>query len=50
MEIAKQYFETFFKSDIFVGQMRTRLGITGWERKGPEEAAQALMQMIAQSR
>ena len=47
--IAKQYFETFFKSDIFVGQMRTRLGIPGWERKGPEEAAQALMQMISQS-
>ena len=48
--IAKQYFETFFKSDIFVGQLRTRLGIKGWERKGPEEAAQALLDMIAQRR
>jgi hypothetical protein len=45
-EIAKRYFEAFFKRDIFVGQMRTRLGITGWERKGPEEAAQALLQRI----
>jgi hypothetical protein len=45
-EIAKRYFEAFFKHDIFIGQMRTRLGITGWERKGPEEAAQALLQMI----
>jgi hypothetical protein len=45
-EIAKRYFEAFFKQDIFIGQMRTRLGITGWERKGPEEAAQALLQMI----
>ena len=31
--IAKQYFETFFKSDIFVGQMRTRLGIKGGNAK-----------------
>jgi len=49
-EIAKRYFESFFKQDLFVGQMRTRLGIPGWERKGPEEAAQALLDIIAQSR
>jgi hypothetical protein len=47
-EIALRYFETFFKRNIFVGQLRTRLGIIGWERKGPEEAAQALLQTIAQ--
>ena len=46
-EIALRYFDTFFKRKIFVGQLRTRLGITGWERKGPEEAAQALLQVIA---
>jgi hypothetical protein len=45
-EIAKRYFEAFYKQDLFVGQMRTRLGIPGWEHRGPEEAAQALMQMI----
>jgi hypothetical protein len=47
-EIALRYFETFFKRNIFVGQLRTRLGIIGWERKGPEEAARALLQTIAQ--
>ena len=46
-EIALRYFETFFKRNIFVGQLRTRLGITGWERKGPEEAARALLQTIS---
>ena len=47
-EIAKQFFEAFFKKDIFVGQLRTRLGIVGWEQKGPEEAARALLLMISQ--
>ncbi|MCK7506618.1 MAG: hypothetical protein MZV70_22840 [Desulfobacterales bacterium] len=47
-EIAKRYFKAFFDKDIFVGQLRTRLGIAGWERKGPEEAAQALLTMISQ--
>ncbi len=44
--IAKRYFEAFFNTGIFVGQMRTRLGISGWERKGPEAAAAALMKMV----
>jgi hypothetical protein len=47
-EIAKRFFEAFFKKDIFVGQLWTRLGIVGWEQKGPEEAAQALLEMISQ--
>jgi energy-coupling factor transporter ATP-binding protein EcfA2 len=47
-EIAKRYFEVFFQHKIFVGQLRTRLGIIGWERKGPEEAARALLQTIDQ--
>jgi hypothetical protein len=47
-EIAKQFFEAFFKEDIFVGQLRTRLGIVGWEQKGPEEAARALLLIISQ--
>jgi hypothetical protein len=47
-EIAKRFFEAFFKNEIFVGQLRTRLGIAGWERKGPEEAARALLLMISQ--
>ncbi len=47
-EIAKRFFDAFFKKDIFVGQLRTRLGLVGWERKGPEEAAHALLNMISQ--
>ena len=45
--IAKRFFEMFFKKNVFVGQLRTRLGIAGWERKGPEEAAYALLQMVS---
>jgi hypothetical protein len=46
-EIAGRFFEAFFVNKIFVGQLRTRLGITGWERQGPEEAARALLIMIS---
>lgn len=45
-EIAQKYFEAFFDRDIYVGQLRTRLGINGWERKGPEEAAAALLNVL----
>jgi energy-coupling factor transporter ATP-binding protein EcfA2 len=45
-EIAVRYFEDFFRHNIFVGQLRTRLGIDGMERKGPEEAARALLKLI----
>lgn len=48
-EIAKRVFEAFFNEDIFVGQLRTRLGIVGWEQKGPEEAARALLRMVSQT-
>jgi hypothetical protein len=47
-EIAVKFFENFFRHNIFVGQLRTRLGIEGMERKGPEEAAKALLQLIPQ--
>lgn len=46
-EIAGKYFDVFFKKGVFVGQIRTRLGIAGWEMKGPEEAAKELLQIIA---
>ncbi len=45
--VAKKYFEAFFKKGLTVGQMRTRLGIPGWERKGPEAAAKELLKLIA---
>lgn len=47
-EIAERYFDTMFRQDVFVGQLRTKLGIAGSERKGPEQAAKALLDMITQ--
>ncbi|HLN21380.1 MAG TPA: hypothetical protein VK213_09850 [Bacteroidales bacterium] len=45
-EIAKRYFNAFFSKNIFVGQMRTRLGISGYESSGPREAAMELLKII----
>ncbi len=45
-EIAQKYFQAFFKAGIFVGQMRTRLGLSGYEQTGPQEAAKKLLAMI----
>lgn len=46
-KISKSYFEVFFKKEIFVGQLRTRLGIKGYEGIGPEEAARELLKIIS---
>jgi hypothetical protein len=48
-KIAKKYFDSFFKSNVFVGQMRTRLGIKGYESSGPKEAALELLKIIGVS-
>lgn len=45
--IAGKYFESFFRNNIFVGQMRTRLGLSGHETSGPKEAATELLKVIA---
>ncbi len=45
-EIAQKYFEEFYRKGLFVGQLRTMLGIPGWEHKGPEEAAKALLKLM----
>ncbi|MCX6334634.1 MAG: phosphoenolpyruvate carboxykinase [Bacteroidia bacterium] len=45
-KIAKEYFESFFKNNVFVGQMRTMLGIAGQETSGPKEAATELLRII----
>ncbi len=42
-KLAIKYFDAFFKKDVFVGQMRTRLGIPGYEITGPELAAKKLL-------
>ncbi len=44
--IAQKYFEHFFDKGIFVGEMRTQLGISGKELTGPGESAHALLNML----
>jgi hypothetical protein len=46
-KIAEKYFNHFYNRDMFVGQIRTQLGIKGMEHKGPEIAARALIDMIS---
>ncbi len=45
-ELASRYFQHFFDAGTFVGQLRTRLGLPGWETRGPEEAARTLITVI----
>ncbi len=45
-KIAKKFFDLFFERKIAVGQLRTRLGIPGFEKKGPESAAKAMFDYI----
>ncbi len=45
-EIAHRFFKAFFDNGIFVGQIRTRLGLSGWEMKGPMEASKELLTVI----
>lgn len=44
--LADKFIAQLLKSGKKVGQLRTRLGIRGFETKGPEEAAQALFKYI----
>ncbi|MDO9087082.1 MAG: hypothetical protein Q7U53_12820 [Anaerolineaceae bacterium] len=45
-EIANQYFHAFYAKDVFVGEMRTQLGISGKEFTGPEDSARALLEIL----
>jgi hypothetical protein len=47
-KLACDYFARFFFDNVYVGQMRTQLGITGMERKGPEASAKELLTAIAE--
>lgn len=49
-KLALVFFNAFFSRRIFVGQLRTRLGISGYETRGPEEAARELLRMIGGDR
>lgn len=46
-ELADKYYPAMFESGIKVGQLRTMLGVPGYETKGPEMAAKALFEEIA---
>ena len=46
-KLALKYFNAFFNSGVKVAQLRTRLGIQGFETKGPESAAEALFEIIS---
>lgn len=45
--LAEKVFQSAFKKGLFVGQLRTRLGIDGFETLGPQEAARALFEQIS---
>lgn len=44
--IANKMFRQLFQQDVYVGEIRTRLGIEGYERKGPEAVAKALLDLF----
>ncbi|PIN74070.1 phosphoenolpyruvate carboxykinase [Candidatus Woesearchaeota archaeon CG08_land_8_20_14_0_20_47_9] len=46
-KLAEKFFEAFFSSGVRVGQLRTRLGIPGLEKRGPESAAKALLEVVS---
>jgi len=45
-EIAVRFFERFFENGIFIGQLRTRLGVGGFEADGPKAAAEELLKIL----
>lgn len=45
-KLAQETFNAAFEAGVYVGQLRTRLGIPGYETKGCEEGARALLQCI----
>jgi hypothetical protein len=45
-DLARKTFEAAYNSNTFVGQLRTRLAVPGYEMSGPREAAAALLKRI----
>lgn len=45
-KIARRFFRRFFETGIFVGQLRTQLGVKGFESEGPKAAAEELLKLI----
>jgi hypothetical protein len=48
-DLARKTFEAAYNSGTFVGQLRTRLAVPGFEMNGPLEAAKALLKMIVEA-
>lgn len=48
--LAAATFAAAFRSGVFVGQLRTQLGLPGQETAGPRAAAQALLDLVAAKR
>lgn len=44
--IASSVFQAAFAQGVWVGQLRTRLGIPGFETRGPQAAAEALLELL----
>ncbi len=45
--LAQKYFKTIFESGTFIGHLRTRLGIPGFETDGPQASAKELFDAIS---
>jgi hypothetical protein len=45
--LAEKVFRAAFNSGVFVGQIRTRLALPGWESKGPAAVAEALLERLS---
>lgn len=45
--LAEKTFRAAYENGVWVGQMRTRLGLPGYETKGPEAAAKELLKLIS---
>lgn len=46
-ELAECYFDQLFKQKVFVGELRTQMGVPGKELEGPVLAAHALLDLIS---
>ena len=44
--LAKEYFHKLYSNKVYVGEMLTQLGVSGWEHDGPSNAAKDLLKLI----
>ena len=45
-ELATEFFNKAFDTGVKIGQMRTRLGIPGYEASGPQEVAKTIFEAL----